>query len=291
MGNFRGLAFNVVNRFSGASGQPQSSGMELEFAQVSDPGRVRDHNEDFLGQFAPETSERVHTHGWLFAVADGVGGHEQGEVASRVAIETLLAGFREAVAGEPHPGLLQRLVQTANIQVYETGRAASPGGVAMATTIVACALRFDRAAIAHVGDSRCYLIRQGRATTLTRDHTLVNEQMRLGILSAKEAARSERRHLLSRSLGNDLFVAVETSDHQIYAGDVLMLCSDGLYGSLVATEIADLVTRDPNLQSAAENLAAVANERDGSDNISVQLIRVRSVERIGMYRGRPYKVR
>src|SRR5215472_13631632 len=210
--------------------RPQSSGLELEYVQISDPGRVRGHNEDYLGYVRPDTPERVNTHGWLFALADGVGGHDKGEVASRLAIETVLAGFREAVAGEPHPSLLQRLVQAANIQVYESGRAASPGGVAMATTIVACALRYDRVAVAHVGDSRCYLIRQGRASLLTRDHTVVNDQVRLGILSAKEAAESERRHLLSRSLGNDLFVGVETSDHQVLPGDTLALCSDGLHG-------------------------------------------------------------
>ena len=290
MGSHRGLAFNTVTSFPGSAG-PQGVGLELEFVQLSDPGRVRGHNEDFLGWAAPESSARAHTHGWLFAVADGVGGHAKGEVASRVAVETVVSGFREAVAGEPHPSLLQRLVQKANLQVYETGRTASPGGTAMATTIVACALRYDRAAIAHVGDSRCYLIRQGRATLLTRDHTVVNDQVRLGILSAKEAAESERRHVLSRSLGNDLFVGVETSDHQIFAGDVLLLCSDGLYGSIDTPEIATLVSRTSDLTFAAQNLVSVANERDGGDNISVQLIRVRGVERIGMYRGRPYKLR
>jgi|SRR5579871_1446853 len=291
MGSHRGLAIKAVNSFSGASSQPQSSGLEIEFAQISDPGQVRGHNEDFLGHALPENLSQVHTHGWLFAVADGVGGQDKGEVASRVAIETLLAGFRGAVAGEPHSSLLQRLIQAANIQVYETGRAASPGGTAMATTIVACALRFDRAAVAHVGDSRCYLVRHGRASLLTRDHTVVNDQVRLGILSAKEAATSERRHLLSRSLGNDLFVGVETSDHQIYAGDVLLLCSDGLHGSISAAEIGETVAKIPELPAAADRLVALANERDGGDNISIQLIRVRSVERVGMYRGRPYKLR
>jgi PPM family protein phosphatase len=286
-----GQMFNAVNSFPGSSAQPQSSGLAVEFAHVSDPGRVRGHNEDSLGQAQPGTAAQVRTHGWLFAVADGVGGHDHGEVASRMAIETLIAGFRGAVAGEPHPSLLQRLVQAANIQVYEAGRAASPGGIAMATTIVACALRFDRAAIAHVGDSRCYLVRRGQATLLTRDHTVVNDQVRLGILSAKEAAESERRHLLSRSLGNDLFVGVETSDHQIFAGDVLLLCSDGLHGAVQAPEIAEVVTRNPNLAAAAGQLVDLANDRDGSDNISVQLIRVRDVERVGMYRGRPYKLR
>ena len=269
---------------------PKNAGLDIEYAQISDPGRVRGHNEDYLGMVPADTPARLQTHGWLFALADGVGGHDKGEVASRLAVETVLSGFRSAVASESHPTLLQRLVQAANIQVYETGRAASPGGVAMGTTIVACALRFDRAAIAHVGDSRCYLIRQGRAIQLTRDHTVVNDQVRLGILSAADAAQSKARHLLSRSLGNDLFVAVETSDHQIFAGAVFMLCSDGLHGSVKPAEIGDIVGAILDLKETAAALLALANERDGSDNVSIQLIRVRAVERVGMYRGRPYKL-
>ena len=285
------MLLRTVATFSGESTQPQSSGLQVEFAQLSDPGRVRGHNEDYLGHVAPDTAARTRSHGWLFAVADGVGGHDKGEVASRVAIDTLTAGFKSAVAGEPLSSLLQRLVQAANLQVYETGRSASPGGTAMATTVVACALRYDRALIAHVGDSRCYLVRRGHASLLTRDHTLVNDQVRLGILSAKEAAVSERRHLLSRSLGTDMFVGVETSDHQIFPGDVLLLCSDGLHGALANEDIAAAVGRATDLDAAAARLIALANERDGSDNISVQVIRIRAVERVGMYRGRPYKLR
>ena len=291
MGSHRGLLFNTVGSVSAESSQPPNSGLEVEFVQRSDPGRVRRHNEDCLGHIAPETPARARSHGWLFAVADGVGGHDKGEVASRVAIETLTSGFQEAVAGESHLSLLQRLVQAANLQVYETGRTASPGGMAMATTVVACALRYDRAAIAHVGDSRCYLVRRGHASLLTRDHTVVNDQVRLGILNAKEAAASERRHLLSRSLGTDMFVGVETSDHQVFPGDLLVLCSDGLHGALANEEISSVAGRASDLATAAERLVALANERDGSDNISVQLIRVRAVERVGMYRGRPYKLR
>src|SRR5262249_47878664 len=152
---------NVVGSVPENANSTANSGLELEFAEASDPGRVRGHNEDSLGHQAPGSAARTRTHGWLFAVADGVGGQDHGEVASRLAIDTLTAGFSAAVAGEPHGSLLQRLVQAANLQVYEAGRAATPGGVAMATTIVACALRYDRAAVAHVGDSRCYLVRHG----------------------------------------------------------------------------------------------------------------------------------
>ena len=161
----------------------------------------------------------------------------------------------------------------------------------MATTLVACALRYDRAVVAHVGDSRCYLVRSGSATALTRDHTVASEQARLGLLSAQEAAEVETRHVLSRSLGGDLFVGVETGDHQVLAGDVLVLCSDGLYGAVPESDIARVVSHSLDLNAAAGELVALANERDGSDNISVQLVRVRSVERVGMYRGRPYKLR
>jgi protein phosphatase len=145
--------------------------------------------------------------------------------------------------------------------------------------------------VSHAGDSRCYLVRRGHGMILTRDHTFANEQARLGILSAREAADSPHRHVLSRSLGSDLFVAVETSEHQIYADDVLVLCSDGLHGSVEASEIAAVAGHQADLEKAAHKLVALANQRDGSDNISVQVIRVRGVERVGMYRGRPYRLR
>jgi protein phosphatase len=275
---------------SGASsgGQPSNSILDIEFAQLSDPGKRREHNEDYLGYVAPGSPARARSHGWIFALADGVGGTEKGEVASRAAVEYVLAGFREAAPSEGLSALLMRLAQEANVRIYETG---GSHGTLMATTLVACAFRYDRVVIAHAGDSRCYLIRQHQARLLTRDHTVAQEQARIGILSAQEAAESSTRHVLSRSLGTDLFVSIETSDIQVYAGDVLLLCCDGLYHSVPASEMAAVAGQGGDLNVAAQQLVDIANERDGSDNISVQLIRVRSVERVGMYRGRPYKLR
>ena len=270
--------------------QPTGGGLDLEFVQLSDPGRVRGHNEDFIGHSAPETLDETRRRGWLFAVADGVGGQDLGEVASQTAVEALVAGFSSAPLGEAHSALLARLVQAANIKVYETGRDTGPGGTAMATTIVACALRYDRVTVAHVGDSRCYLIRRGHAMALTRDHTVVNDQVRLGVMTRSEAAKAETRHVLSRSLGLNLFVSVDTSEHHVLAGDVLLLCSDGLHGAVSGAEIAQAV-ESGSLSEAAAKLVELANDHDGSDNVSVQLIRIRSVERVGMYRGRPYKLR
>jgi serine/threonine protein phosphatase PrpC len=270
---------------------PLSTSMDVEYAQISDLGKVREGNEDSLGSSLPADEQQARNLGWLFVVADGVGGHAFGEVASHTAVECLLEGFRAAPAGESHPSLLQRLVKKANTRVIDAGHAASPGGSPMATTLVACALRYDRATVAHVGDSRCYLIRRNEAALLTRDHTVVNEHLRLGLISAREAAESETRHLLSRSLGAELMVNVDVEEHQVQVGDVLVLCSDGLHGSVSGSEIAAITGNGGDLQKAAQRLVDIANQRDGSDNITAQLVRVRGVERVGMYRGRPYRLR
>jgi PPM family protein phosphatase len=263
--------------------------MDCEFAELSDVGRVRQGNEDCLAHFLPSTAEDARARGYLFAVADGVGGHALGEVASHTAIETLMSGFKACVPGEPHGALLSRIIRDANTRVIDAGHADGTG-VGMATTIVACALRYDRAAVAHVGDSRCYLIRRGRANLLTRDHTMANEHARLKLLSRSEAVQAQTRHLLSRSLGAELMVNVEVNEHQVFADDILLLCSDGLHNSVEGSEMAALTSHGGDLATAARRLVDLANQRDGSDNITLQLIRVRSVERVGMYRGRPYRL-
>jgi protein phosphatase len=264
--------------------------MDVEFAELSDVGRVRQGNEDYLGHVIPLATDDVRARGCLFALADGVGGHDLGEVASHAAVESMLAGFRTASPDDLYTALLTRLVRDANTSVIDAGHAVATRGASMATTIVACALRYDRAAVAHVGDSRCYLIRRGQPNLLTRDHTVANEHVRLKLLSKEEAADAETRHMLSRSLGSGLSVNVEVNEHQVFAGDVILLCSDGLYGSVEASEMAAITSHGGDLATAAKRLVDIANQRDGSDNISLQLIRVRSVERVGMYRGRPYRL-
>src|SRR5215472_16710933 len=251
--------------------------LDIEFTQLSDPGRTREHNEDYLGYLLPYTPEQLRSHGCVFVLCDGVGGQRKGEVASQLAVEAVLEG-------------LSRAIQAANLRVYEQG-SESPATAGMATTIVACALRADRAVIAHVGDSRCYLVRDGRPRIITRDHTIAAEQVRLGVLSAAEAIESPNRHLLNRSVGNDLIVNVEIDEVQVQKGDLLLQCSDGLHGSVLPEDIASILTRFGALSTAGERLVELANQRDGKDNISVQLIRVHDVERTGMYRGRPYNLR
>lgn len=264
--------------------------LDLEFFQLSDNGRQRDHNEDYFGYYEPANADEARSRGWLFALADGVGGHDRGEVASKLAIETMIEGFRKSTKGESLATVLPKLVQAANSMVYETAMHTGPTRSNMATTMVACALRYDRAIVAHAGDSRCYLVRQGYAASITRDHTVSNEQLRMGLISAGEAGSSRTSHVLSRSLGGNMFLNVETSEQQIFTGDIFMQCSDGLHHSLQPEDIAKITSRGASLSEAARQLIDLANERDGSDNISVQLVRVKSVERVGMYRGRHYKL-
>jgi protein phosphatase len=265
--------------------------LDVEFSQLSEVGPVRPRNEDYLGYVRPATPTHVRSHGWLFVLADGVGGQRQGEVASRAAVEEVLAGFRRAPAMESHSTLLNRLVQSANARICETEALAGPAGSGMSSTVVVCALRFDRATIAHVGDSRCYLIRDRKPRLITHDHTVANEQLRLGLLSKREANSVPTRHVLSRSLGSGLFVKVEINEVQLQPDDVLVLCSDGLHGAVADAEIAATASRKQDLEVTARELVTSANQLDGGDNVSVQLIRIRGVERMGMYRGRPYKLR
>jgi len=126
---------------------------------------------------------------------------------------------------------------------------------------------------------------------ITHDHTVANEQLRLGLLSKREANSVPTRHVLSRSLGSGLFVKVEIDEIPLLPDDVLLLCSDGLHGAVADEDMAATVGRNRDLELTARELVSSANQQDGGDNVSVQLIRIRGVERMGMYRGRPYKLR
>jgi serine/threonine protein phosphatase PrpC len=267
--------------------------LDLEFAELSDSGPTRKNNEDFCGHFVPATPEAAQSRGWCFAIADGVGGQAGGEVASRLAIETLLSRLPSVSSSESLTLALPRIIQLSNERIFEAAADLVENGRragSIATTIVTCAIRYDRATVAHVGDSRCYLIRRGEVTQFTRDHTVANEHRRLGILTSRQASSATTRNLLSRSLGNEMFVSVDTSDHLLTAGDVLLLCTDGLYRSVTANDMAAAVNPKHELKAAAAQLVSLANDRDGSDNVSVQIIRIKSVESVGMYRGRLYKL-
>ncbi|HVU45898.1 MAG TPA: protein phosphatase 2C domain-containing protein, partial [Terracidiphilus sp.] len=256
----------------------------------SDFGKVRTNNEDALGSFIPASRHQARSHGFLFAVADGVGGLDLGEVASATAIKVVTEEFAGAQAGTMLISLLPRLVQHANAAVHDRTLEPQYRGKKMATTLVACAMRYDQAVISHVGDSRCYLVRNGKARQITQDHTLVNEQRKMGLLSASEIAASDSRHVLIKSLGPEMFVSPDTTAITLQTGDTLVLCTDGLHDEMPEETIAEIASQKKSADEIAQELVTRAVEIDGADNTTAQVIRVRSVEQIGMYRGRPYRM-
>lgn len=264
--------------------------LDVVFGQASDPGKVRTNNEDSMASFIPSSRSLARSHGFLFVVADGVGGMDLGEVASSTAVTVMTEEFGKAQPGAMLISLLPRLVQAANSAVHDRTLAPEFRGKKMATTLVACALRHDQAIVSHVGDSRCYLVRNGTARQITQDHTWVNEQRKLGLISAAEIVASESRHVLIRSLGPEMFVSPDTTAVTVQPDDVLVLCSDGLHDELKPEEMAGIVSQHKNIEEIANELVARAVQIDGNDNTTAQVIRVRSVEQVGMYRGRPYRL-
>lgn len=264
--------------------------LDVQFGQATDFGKVRTNNEDSMGSFIPASRYQVRSHGYLFAVADGVGGMDLGEVASATAISVMTDEFAKAPEGTMLISLLPRLIQHANAAVHDCTLDPQYRGKKMATTLVACALRYNQAVVSHVGDSRCYLVRNGKSTQVTQDHTLVNEQRKMGLISTGEIAESESRHILLRSLGPEMFVSPDTTVVTLQPDDVLVLSTDGLHDEMKDAAIAEIVSQNKSPNEVARELVARAVEIDGNDNTTAQVIRIRSVEQVGMYRGRPYRL-
>ncbi len=239
--------------------------MKLEACGRSDKGRIRPHNEDAL-LVDPETG--------LFAVADGMGGHAAGEVASRLAIEAVRDMMPEGAKSAGEQGidaLLRRTIAEANRRIADTIRS-KPEYYGMGTTLVIGLVEDDRLWIAHVGDSRAYLLRDNRMALLTNDHSLVNELVRLGILSREKAATDPRRNVVTRALGSGASVVPDVSQETLRPGDVLLLCSDGLNTMVpdTAIELA-LASGGGDLEATCAALVDAANEAGGEDNVTVVL--------------------
>ncbi len=262
--------------------------LDVTFGQASDPGKVRTNNEDAMGSFIPNSRHQARSHGYLFAVADGVGGLDLGEVASATAISVLTNEFEKAQSGAMLISLLPRLIQFANSAVHDRTLSPEYRGKRMATTLVACALRYDQAIVSHVGDSRCYRVRNGNAKQITQDHTWGSEQRKMGLISAGGIGASDARHALIRSLGPQMFVSPDTTALTLQPGDVLVLCTDGLHDEMKSETLGEIVSQQKNMDEIARELVARAVEIDGKDNTTAQVIRVRSVEQVAMYRGRQY---
>jgi serine/threonine protein phosphatase PrpC len=221
---------------------------------VTDPGRTRRHNEDAYVIEPP-----------LFAIADGMGGAQAGEVASRLAT----AALKEAGADGGGEQRISDLIQEANRRVYDRS-SSDPNTSGMGTTITVALVEDDRVAFGHVGDSRAYLIRDAQMEQLTEDHSLVNELLKTGRLSREEAETHPQRSVITRALGTDPDVDVDTFSVRAEEGDIFLLCSDGLTDMVSEESILDVVERNRNdIDGALRALVKAANRGGGQDNITV----------------------
>lgn len=244
---------------------------QLLIGSATDTGRVRDHNEDEVLLAEPE-SERAAARGFLFAVADGMGGHERGEVASQIAIETLFERFyAEDAAGGDMVTALQRGFRRANERILEESINGGTGSGSMGTTMVAGAIVGAHLTIANVGDSRAYLIRAEQATQITRDHSLVAEQVAGGVMTEEEARNSNYRNIITRALGHRPKVEVDIFEIGLLPEDRIVLVSDGVSGSVEPAELAALVLRGAP-QEASKALIDLALDQGSTDNVSAAII-------------------
>jgi len=270
---------------------------KLAWALVSEPGEVRPHNEDYAGAYAPTSPDDAWDRGPLWVVADGMGGHAAGEVASRVATEAALGSWS---GGTPQPPstALRNAVRTANTAVYDAGTEVGRRG--MGTTMVALTLAGSDALVANVGDSRAYRVRAGDCTQLTSDHTRVSEMLRMRMISPEQAANHPARSMLTRSLGAELMVQVDIVKEPVHRGDVFILCTDGMWNVISRSELADVAGaldrgELPTTAGAAEQLVSTAIARGTADNVTAVVVRVTSdrpipaagARRLFFRRGRP----
>ena len=251
---------------------------KIDFAEITDTGRVREHNEDAIGTL-PDIG--------LMVVADGMGGYNAGEVASGIAIQivtelaTIGAGREEGDDIDPHSGLMRQTivlrdaVYRANKIIYQTAQSQTHCE-GMGTTIVACMFCDNKISIAHVGDSRAYRMRGGQLEQITLDHSLLQELVDRGFYSEEEAQRSTNRNYVTRALGVEPTVEVEVNEHEVLPDDIYLLCSDGLPDMVEDDEIhLTISTFNASLEVVGQQLVDLANDHGGRDNISVMLAQVK----------------
>lgn len=250
--------------------------LDTSIGARTDLGLVRENNEDKFEFFEPEEQELLAVKGCLYAVADGMGGHESGQIASDLALKTLLKNYC-ADAGDDVAESLRASVEKANSYIYDTAQAI-PQRAGMGTTCTVAVLRDDDLFVAHVGDSRLYLIRDAELRQVTEDHSWVEEQVRRGALTKEEATMSPFRNVITRSLGAAPEVEVDVLHEKLQKDDTLVLCSDGLCGYVPDEEILELASGwSPAM--AAIKLVDRANELGGGDNITVLIVAVRDIEK------------
>jgi protein phosphatase len=246
----------------------------IEVSVQSDIGCLRQNNEDSFGYWEPEDDQQFLRKGRLAVVADGMGGYEGGQEASRLAVETLVEVYRDFGGDDPQAALVEAL-QTAHEQIREYSFA-HPELRGMGTTCTAAAIVQDALYYVHVGDTRLYLIRDGQITRVTRDHSYVGRLVESGMISLEEAENHPQRNILTAALGTnpDLIMDSPGQPEPLRPEDVLLICSDGLWGQVRDSEILDAV-ENKSAEQTGRKLIELARERGGPDNITVEVLRLR----------------
>ncbi len=245
----------------------------LAVAARTDPGQKRERNEDAYGY-------RLTENGGVFVVADGMGGHAHGDRAARLAVDTVL----ERLDGrDPSPALLVDALEEANRRIYQTARAERAEG--MGTTATVLVVDFPYALIAHVGDSRAYLLRSGLLVQLTQDHSWVADRVREGLLRPEDARAHRWKNVITNALGTFPEVDVDLLGLRLKPGDLLLLSTDGLHGVLGEEAIARVLTADQPLEVALDRLVELANAWGGPDNITAIAVRA---DRVPAGEEKPY---
>lgn len=246
----------------------------VKMGAKTDLGRVRDNNEDKFDFFEPEDPQTLALKGSFYAVADGMGGHSAGQIACELALKTVLAVYYAEPSAD-RESCLRQAVREANSLIYDTAMVI-PDRQGMGTTLTAAVLCEDTLTIAQVGDSRAYLLRGGQISQVTEDHSWVAEQVRLGAMTLAEAQTSPFRNIITRSVGTAATVEADLFTQTVQAGDIFLLCSDGLTGHVEADEIQAIILEN-SPSAAAALLIETANERGGRDNITALVLAVRSL--------------
>jgi serine/threonine protein phosphatase PrpC len=245
----------------------------IEVASLSDVGCQRENNEDALSYWESQSDDEFQRKGRLALVADGMGGYEGGQEASRLAVETIQDIYDHDSSGDPRDALLKGF-RAAHERIRQYAEA-HPEFYGMGTTCTALALNDLSLYFVHVGDSRLYLVRGDSISRLTRDHSYVGRLVESGVLNSDEAERHPQRHILTAALGAGGEVTADSPDTPVtlQSGDVLVLCTDGLWGLVHEPEILKIVAGHKASAACAE-LVKMARERGGPDNITVQILRL-----------------
>ncbi len=252
-------------------GQAVSPPLTAEVGTSTNVGRVRPKNEDYLLTEVPDDPAVADARGSLFLVADGVGGLGGGAIASAEAAHTVLQEFYLDRRGDPGRSL-RRAVDRANLHVYNM-RMGHPDLSGMQTTVTALAVCRGRYWIGHVGDSKLFLLRDGTLRQLTRDHTMVEEMRKLGLMDARGARRHSHRHMLTRTVGGDPLVIVDLLSGRCRDGDCFILTTDGIFEHLTLEDVRAAFTNSGPAEAAAACVAE-ANRRGGFDNLTVLGVRL-----------------